>query len=201
MARLVLLPAVTVARSANKERAMPRCRDCGYLAARQNSAAPVLVEVGFADRENWSRGFVVIAPGPPIRDTFAAAPVCFVMARKFEEELKGEQSRSNVNELLKEEWNCPSFTPWNQGFSPKEHKEMMMTEQIQRLQNEQRESDRRWQQEQKARELAWQEEQREKDRRWQEEQNRKGAHRQFWNVIIGGAIAFLGGIVMKAIIG
>jgi hypothetical protein len=68
--------------------------------------------------------------------------------------------------VLQKERNCGSFTPWIQGFTPKEHKEMLDAKEMREWQAEQREKDRAWQEEQRKFDREWQESQKKADRRW-----------------------------------
>ena len=68
-----------------------------------------------------------------------------------EADRKSEAART----VTARERDCVVFTPWRQGFAPKEHLEML-----------DREERRRWQEEQRAADLRWREQQRREDKWW-----------------------------------
>jgi len=51
---------------------------------------------------------------------------------------------SMVLEILQKDRNCDDFRPWNLGFTPKEHREMLDRERMLRFEEERRRSDHRW---------------------------------------------------------
>ena len=91
-------------------------------------------------------------------------PLCFAMqfdlVREFRA-MSGEPPETLRRTLLDKERQCPGFTPWQPGFAPKEHREML---------------DRNWMREQEERQAeanrAWLKQGREDDRKWQSRQLR-----------------------------
>lgn len=64
---------------------------------------------------------------PVTEYAFQQTPVCFARKADFQEELRTRYSvgRERIVALLSQERNCSAFTPRQQGFTPKEHREML----------------------------------------------------------------------------
>ncbi len=82
-------------------------------------------------------------------------PLCFVgsydlrdLFRKFAG--KDDPDYLSVVHVINEERECSGFIKWQQGFTPKEHREMMDREKILAWQTEREESDRKWRAEQES---------------------------------------------------
>lgn len=97
---------------------MVKCADCGFLASRLRQTRD-LVETEIRLRESWNQ---FIAMGSS--NLYALRPVCFVRAADFEVEMGGPPIPP-APDAINRERDCDKFTPWMQGFSPKEHKEML----------------------------------------------------------------------------
>lgn len=118
---------------------MHKCSQCGFLAS-YSFAMRQHLEVDEESRrkgtfniDRWPGGEI---PRMAYVETF---PVCFARAASLQAECKataafaGDQDK--VIEAAKEalrvitrDRECAAFTPWQQGFSPKEHKEMLIDE-------------------------------------------------------------------------
>ncbi len=94
-----------------------KCEECGFLCIREGGH---LME---ADAEYRK---IVTGGGLESR----AAPLCFArafpLAQEYEEALRVKKYPVwALGEVLRKERPCLSFTPWHQGFTPKEHREML----------------------------------------------------------------------------
>lgn len=170
---------------------MVRCADCGFLAARV-LATRALVEAEPAMREDW------LSALPPHKgdEVYATRPLCFAMAAdlgkeidQYLKETPGVTNQACYKTILHGNRRCEQFTPWRQGFTPREHREMLDHKELLQAQAEQRVRDKQWQAEQREKDRQFQSEQRKDDRRWQQAQN-------WWNRIFT-----IGGVVLGAILG
>jgi hypothetical protein len=105
-----------------------RCADCGFVALRRIESA-ALVE---ADSQYRESGY----PIQPMRavtqeSSVADYPVCFLRKWPLQEEIIDSQgipvgsiTEATVDVLTRQR-PCDGFTEWQQGFSPKEHREML----------------------------------------------------------------------------
>ncbi len=158
---------------------MDKCADCGFLAAR-NIDTRNLDEVEREFRRSGEPPNQIMAGkeiGYPIHKRY---PVCFVqeydLLDLFEKINGDEYKRFLV--VIDEERRCEPFTTWKQGFTPKEHQEMIDRQWKLDFEAKREQEDREW----RASE--------EKDRReWQQKQSAK---RFRWEVLlVGGVIAVL----------
>lgn len=112
-----------------------KCIDCGYL-SRRNSETHNLDEV---ERDENGR----VASGNYQSDIMYSLSICFARERKLQSEYrkieKFEIERGILNSITTNEQvvtiirKCKSFTKWQQGFTPKEHREMMDREREKRF--------------------------------------------------------------------
>ena len=114
--------------------AMGKCADCGFLALRRNSDH-VLIEAEVRVREN---GFI------GQQDRYDPTPVCFAQAYHLHEEMKGAQGKATLLAVVGRERECNEFTPWVQGYSPKDHRDMLNQQVFLNWQKEQRREDQKW---------------------------------------------------------
>lgn len=152
---------------------MVKCAECGFLAAR-NKETRKLEEVEFESRQN---GYLKA-------NRYEYIPVCFAMVISFDKECeelrKLPQYQSRFDEigghiypntgdliipLLSKERDCESFIEWIQGFTPREHQEML----------------------DRGRMLKWQADREDADRKWRTSQ-------QWFMVIVAGIFTVIGGI-------
>jgi F0F1-type ATP synthase assembly protein I len=162
---------------------MVRCANCGFLARREKTIFTDLHDVGLEERRGWV--------------ALWGYPVCFVMKLSFKEECDRKFATSpnsihgsaeHSQEVIDTERECSGFTPWIQGSTPKEHRQMLIDEQIRKEQAAQRERDRQWQQEQREREDNRAEERRKSDRHWQ-------LKTQFVAIFLAAFVGILFGII------
>ena len=99
---------------------MVKCSECGFLALRMRgdpSYAPSLSE---ALEEHRDAGHITQ------RNTYHPKPVCFMRMPWFREELgKIPITVEDFRPVIHADQSCNQFTEWRQGFSPKEHREMI----------------------------------------------------------------------------
>jgi hypothetical protein len=111
-------------------------------------------------------------------------PICAAGAADFESELgtktPSPEQRVSVTNKDRE---CSKFTTWRPGYTPNEHQDMLNSETLLKLQQEQRERDRRWQGDQ-----------RKSDRDWQIRQKRWD---RVWSIILAFVAAILGFVLGK----
>ena len=60
-----------------------------------------------------------------------------------------------VLEVITKERLCSAFTPWQQGFTPKEHREMLDRQELLRWQADREDADRTWRTKEAKRERRW----------------------------------------------
>jgi hypothetical protein len=161
-----------------------RCADCGFLCARRSVGAE-LTEVDLSCRQEWNARDIVAGGGSRTPLIFLASPACFAMKRRFDLEDR-DKGKGGITEAIQKPIECSSFVPWQQGFSPKEHREMMTAQQMQVFQEEQRRRDRDWQEEQKT-----------MDRAWQVLENRKNRITQVFCMIVAVLCGLAGVIIGK----
>jgi hypothetical protein len=163
---------------------MVRCDGCGFLSMRRRSDR-ALCEVEGPIRQT---GEVPLEASSPSSNLYEDAPVCYARAADLAKELRGTRPADRLAVIQKDR-DCASFTPWQQGFSPKEHREMIDSAALREWMSEdkrqaQAREDRRRaedqareerleaerekrRQEEREREHHWLEQQRLRDRRWQ----------------------------------
>lgn len=139
---------------------MVKCCECGFLSVRRKGDN-VLCEAHDYWRESGQ-----VSP----KHMYEIAPVCFVMALPIAHEMAGvgkdEERPKRFVEIINKERDCAKFFPWVQGYSPKEHRDMLHEKMMIELQQAQRERERAWQDEQKAKDREWQAKQKIRDRFW-----------------------------------
>lgn len=155
---------------------MVKCSECGFLTIRNFTdgslieASDIYRQCGDVPFRNWQQ--------------LSYIPLCFVRAYNLREELEkvdlhgtqmadgGRPEAGWTEQLLTViagERECEPFTEWQQGFSPKEHREMLDRDNMLRWQRDREESDRAFQ----AREAVV---------------NRKWRFREFLVAVIGVAV-------------
>jgi hypothetical protein len=116
-------------------------------------------------------------------------PLCFVAAIEFQKECSTIDIKG-VMEAMNRERECESFTPWKQGYTPREHHEMLEMKLLRDWQANREEADR-----------AWRERQAREDRQWREKESAlaRGANRiHLWEIVVVSAISVV--IAVAAII-
>ena len=170
---------------------MVKCSECGYLTVR-NMNTYCLDEAGSDFRE---KGMVALGReyGRNQYPLHEAIPLCFARCQYLGEKVKNITQKNNpteeVSRIIKEETKCTGFVKWQQGFTPKEHGEMI---------------DRQWMmkyQERREREdKEWREQQEDKQRNWMQSQSKQ---RFRWEIIVFGilvTLALIGGQILAAFI-
>jgi hypothetical protein len=156
---------------------MVKCSECGFLAIR-NAETRNLEEVEFKPRQSGDIGKLGV-------QRYVLIPVCFAMVANFDEEIEELRKSPEYTEkrngygqvtwpqwstfvkvVLNKERECESFTRWHQGFTPKEHREMLDRQEM----------------------LKWQADREDADRKWRTRQ-------RWYMVIIAGIFTILGGVI------
>lgn len=116
-----------------------KCIDCGNVCLR-NVATRELVEVESDIRQTGDI--------PPT--TYINVLICFVRAFQLHDELQQEQGvfKNKFLNVINKNRKCPKFIAWQQGFTPKEHQEMIYTEEMRKQDAAERERVRAFQSEQ-----------------------------------------------------
>ena len=163
---------------------MVRCKDCGLLTLR-NRVNRELIEADQPFRERpqsveiaiirhnglplcFARAFDLAAEFDAANQDRMSRADEIAQAQQAEQvrrgqpprmgiitETEGDRRREAARTVSARERDCASFTPWRQGFTPKEHLEML--DRVERQ---------RWQEEQREKDLRWREQQRKEDKRW-----------------------------------
>ena len=125
---------------------MVKCIDCGYLAARHHESR-LLEEVEENYRNNGISPNTTVGSkhgiGIPVYDE----PICFMRSCDLKAEYGEKRPPSMTKDLLstlRKDRECNSFTKWQQGFTPKEHREMVDREKMIEWQHQERRSDIKW---------------------------------------------------------
>lgn len=149
---------------------MVKCAECGYLTVR-NVNTYSLDEAGGEFRETGAA-----------YSLHERRPVCFQRC-DLRREIKqafgtGKNEMGCVLQVISKERDCNKFMDWQQGFTPKEHREL---------------SDRKWmlefQDKREKEDKEWREKQRRMDLDWREDQEKRTEGRHRWDLILTGGIA------------
>lgn len=137
---------------------MVRCADCGFVALRK-FPEQTLDE---APQEYRDTGNVPHQPqGGYVTYDIA---VCFMRAANLKQELDAETGYQSGHELhrrvINKQRECSQFTDWVQGFSPREHQEMIRQEKLLEWQRDREKDDREWRDKQAERDRTWRREDR-----------------------------------------
>ena len=156
-----------------------KCIECGYLAAK-NLKTRKLDEV---EKEFRKSGIPPneISGGKeiwyPVHKNY---PVCFIQRYDLPhifDTLSGSESDRFLS-IINENRPCEHFATWYQGFSPKEHREMMDRKAM----------------------LEWQAEREDADRKWRESQEKRHS-REEWNRHIFLAVIAIVAVILGVILG
>lgn len=139
---------------------MVKCIECGLLSLR-NIETRELDEAEETFRQ-WGRGTAVKWSYPvQIGDTpfceedklsryiHASLPICFARNGDFSSQLKeliieNYDADKVVLMVIGKERHCEAFIEWQQGFTPKEHREMTDRKYMIELEDKRRKNDRKW---------------------------------------------------------
>ena len=95
---------------------MKSCQNCGFLALK------AIVSGEFEEAPQRFRFMQQTEPGQ------FPFPLCFARAYYLPTEVNavGADLRASIEAVVqKDRLDCPEWTPWQQGFTPKEHREML----------------------------------------------------------------------------
>jgi hypothetical protein len=156
-----------------------KCSECGFIAAR-NTQTRELEEIEYKSRQDGNIG----------RQRYVLIPICLAMATNIDEEVKKLREQPKyyekqneigetvwptfptlVKEILNQERECTFFTKWQQGFTPKEHREMIDRQAM----------------------LKWQTEREDIDKKWQIQQ-------RWFMVVVAGIFTIIGGVIGAIIV-
>lgn len=127
---------------------MSRCADCGYLAIR-NPDTHELEETISDIREFGELPTIFPKSGSGVvRLLHTKTPVCFAMAANLAKEI---QDGCKFKDAINKDRQCARWSQWKQGYSPKEHDQMLASEIAQRAADRQAADNARMQQ----RQLVW----------------------------------------------
>jgi hypothetical protein len=147
-----------------------------------SSNSGALVEVPDEIRHNWASKL------PFWREHLNPAK-CFARALPEQERQQALTGSEESFRIIRENRECASFTPWRQGYTPKEHAEMLQNAELREWQQKETEKQRAWLEEQKLRDQEREErldaerekrrqEERERERQWLEQQRVKDKERE-----------------------
>ncbi len=124
---------------------MVKCADCGYLAVRSK----VDYSLGEAAIDFRDKGAVAIGyddKGMNQHTLHELMPLCFARQPYLRNAIKKIDEQKNRNDevrrIINQEIDCKGFTDWQQGFTPKEHREMLDRERLLQWQSEREKDDR-----------------------------------------------------------
>lgn len=154
---------------------MVKCTDCGYLAFRHKDTRNLTeAEQEFRDTGELTRDL-------NRRYVYDIFPICFKLAANFRKEVP-QMTEENLFSVLNEDRECACFIKWQQGFSPREHEEMIQQRAMLEWQREREEEERKWRDEHAAREHKWRQEDGQFSKRLQalEETRHQEVRRDTW---------------------
>lgn len=126
---------------------MVKCSECGFLAAR-NIYTRGLDEVEEEFRQNGVPPVGVLGGkeiGYPIQ---RQQPLCFIreydLLDSFRKGTKNGGATQSFLAVINEDRRCDPFTKWQQGFTPKEHREMIDRQEWRNWQEKQHKENIKW---------------------------------------------------------
>jgi hypothetical protein len=133
--------------------------------------------------------------GPSGKMLYFGRPICAINAYRINLEADNDSLKETLKVLLSER-QCEGFTPWQKGYTPKEHLEMNLLEQQRQRGIREREDDRRWREQQAERDRVW----RQQDAASLNDQLRRD---RFWNVLYAaiGVSGTLAAVYLAKLIG
>lgn len=126
---------------------MVKCAGCGFLAVRHKQTRQLL------DAELLLRERGYLLETDPVTGTTAYEPypICFVQKLNFRIVVGNNPTEAILSATVREPRECDGFTEWQQGFTPKEHLEMIQEKDRLAWQKEREDADREFQSQQVAR--------------------------------------------------
>lgn len=152
-----------------------KCAECGYLAVRHVETRQLLdAEIAFREQGSLPSRRSPDWIGIPIYDEL---PVCFARAVSFRQEIKTPASDERRLDCVQKQRNCDKITDWHQGFTPKEHREMLLSKEALEIQREEQANDRIWRDTQATKDHEW----RKEEAAWR--------RKELW--VMGGIVTFV----------
>ena len=129
-----------------------KCVDCGFLSAK-NIYTRNLEEVEKEFRRSGNSPYTILGGKEIGYHTHKEYPICFVQKYNLLDSFKKTSGQESTKFLLiiNKERECELFREWQQGFAPKEHREMLDRENMLKWQVEREESDKKWREQQEKR--------------------------------------------------
>ena len=172
---------------------MAKCIDCGMFAWHNNKSTRPL-EVPF----EWRN------VGEALHQTVSAYAVRLLCLAEKETFPRNFPRDPKCSELATKNHECEEFIKWRQGFTPKEHMEMRLSQELVESERKWREAqaeyERRWHGEQATAQRDWQQKQARQQREWRDTDIRRERF-DFWfgRVAIPVFSAFLAAVVAFAV--
>ena len=119
---------------------MVKCSECGFLAVR---TSPNIGEVPYlAEMHEGHRREARISE----RNVYYPKPVCFMRVAWFREQMDEvpNDAYPDLSPVIHADHPCDEFTEWHQGFSPKEHREMLDRQFLFDAEERRRKEDKAW---------------------------------------------------------
>ncbi len=158
-----------------------QCASCGFLALRKCKTR----EITEAEMD-FRRGGGIPSHGNEL--VYDDYPLCFVQAVDLRHEIEQVDTPGGRKQVVLASRNCDSFTPWIQGFTPKEHADMKLLEQQQAWNREMAEAERAWRERQEERQQQWRREDMDRQRLWREEDGKEEAARHLRELLVMGGV-------------
>jgi hypothetical protein len=119
-------------------------------------------------------------------------PKCFVNATDFEYECLERTTGENTPEqtllmVIKRDRECSQYRDWVQGFTPKEHREMIDAERLRQWQAKREDADREWRERQRILDLA----SRDDEHRWREAQDARSRRTKLIEILLSAGLTIL----------
>ena len=114
-----------------------KCANCGFLAVRKIETR----ELVDAEDETRDNGHLAVTPHGH-RPIYDGRLICFVQAFPLIKETGPNPGAPERKTVAQKERRCERFVEWRQGFTPKEHQEMIDRERQQKREDDRDESQR-----------------------------------------------------------
>ncbi len=126
---------------------MVKCAECGFLSVRNKAN----YSLGEPTNDYREKGVVAIGydeQGRNQHPLHELIPLCFARQFYLRDTIGAIDKQKNQNDEVKlvinKEIDCKEFTKWQQGFTPKEHREMIDREWMMQHEEERENADRKW---------------------------------------------------------
>lgn len=175
-----------------------RCADCGFLALRKKEDRTICE----AETEIRRTGQFPVSYGATSA-VYESNPLCYAAAAQLSEEVQGKTFLT----VIQRERECPAFTVWRHGATPREHADRLHAERTELIAEERkradeeraearRREDREHQQRRDEDQKGWQAEQAKATRDWQQSENRKTRR-----LMVLAAVASIAGTLLGVALG